>query len=312
MNRNGQSVDAETRRGLLYGSAACLSWGLFPLYFRALKSVPALEIAAHRMVGCVVFLAAGSALVGRLPSPRVWIASWRRVAIHGFTAVVLACNWLLYVWAVNAGRTLEASLGYFINPLMNVVLGMLFLGEKLTRWQRVAVALATVGVGVLVVGLGQLPWVPLLIGGTFAIYGLVRKVARMDPLLGLLGESALLMPVALGYIAVLEQSGRGVMSSGTPWIKGLILLAGAITAVPLIWYTAGVRKLPLSTMGLLQYLSPSGQFLVAVGLFGERFTRVHALAFACIWSALMVYTAESFRRSRARAAVAAVPLASQG
>ena len=291
-------ADHQTRLGLFYGSAACLTWGLFPLYIRAIKVVPPLEIAAHRMVGSALFLAIITAALRRLPPPNLWFASWRRVGAHAFTTVVLAFNWLLYVWAVNAGRTLEASLGYFINPLVSVLLGVVFLGESLSRRQKLAVGLASAGVLTLLVGLGRPPWVSLLIAVTFAIYGLVRKVARMDPLLGLLGETVLLMPLALAYIIWLEKSGVGAIGSGSPTIRTLLLLAGAITAIPLIWFTAGVRRLPLSTMGLLQYIAPTGQFLIAVMLFGERFTPIHALAFGCIWISLVLYSTESFRRSR--------------
>jgi chloramphenicol-sensitive protein RarD len=286
----------ERSTGLAYALAAYLSWGLLPLYFKALKHVPALEILAHRVIWSLVLLAALLAVRG---GRGAFTAPFRngRWAILAVTTALISTNWLVYIWAVNNGRIVEASLGYFINPLVNVLLGVAFLGEGLTRRQRLAIGLAAAGVAVLVVRAGTFPWVSLVLALTFGLYGLVRKRAAIDAVGGLFAETALMAPLAIAFLGSRAAAGTGAFGS-SPGTTALLLAAGAITAMPLVWFTMGVHRLQLSTMGLVQYVAPTGQFLLGVALYREPFTRAHAAAFALIWASLALYTWDALRRVR--------------
>jgi chloramphenicol-sensitive protein RarD len=283
--------------GVAYAAAAYMTWGLFPFYFHALAGVPALEILAHRILWSVVFMTL--LITGR----RRWPAVIRQ--LHGpgtvpalaMSAAFISTNWVVYIWAVNSGRVLEASLGYYINPLVTVVLGVLFLRDPLTRRQKIAVALAGMGVVVLVVRARQVPWVALALAVTFGFYGLIRKRARVDATAGLLTEVWLLAPLAALYVTWLSRAGLGHFGSPTRH-SALLAASGIVTAVPLIWFANGVQRLRLSTVGLLQYLNPTMQFAIAVFAFGEPFTAAHAVAFGCIWISLAIYTAEAVALNR--------------
>ncbi len=284
-------------RGVAYAVSAYLVWGLFPIYFRAFGGVPPPEILAHRIAWSAAFLAAF--VTARL--------RWREIAAQlrsggtllrlAASATLISTNWLVYIWAVESGRVLQASLGYFVNPIVSVVLGVVFLRETLTRRQVVAVALAAAGVLSLAVRVREVPWVALTLAGTFGLYGLVRKRVPVDATAGLLGEVGLLAPLALGYIALLTASGRSHFGDGAAR-TALLASTGIATAVPLLWFGIGVRRLRLSTIGLLQYLNPTVQLAIAVFLFGEPFTAAHAVAFGCIWGSLAVYTAEAVALAR--------------
>jgi chloramphenicol-sensitive protein RarD len=278
-----------------YASAAYLTWGLFPLYFHALAGVPALEILAHRIAWSAIFLTALVTVLRRWGEVLPGLRSPRTLGSLAASAAFISTNWLVYIWAVNSGRVLEASLGYFINPLVTVVLGVLFLRDPLTRLQLVAVALAGAGVAALVARARYVPWVALVLAATFGLYGLVRKRVQVDAMGGLLAEVGILAPLALAYLAWL--GGAGASRFGTGARPSLLLAAsGVVTAVPLIWFAAGVQRLRLSTVGLLQYLNPTVQFAIAVFAFGEHFTSAHAIAFGCIWVSLAIYTAEALTR----------------
>lgn len=287
----------ERARGLAYALAAYLSWGLLPLYFKALRPVPALEILAHRVLWSLALLAGLLAARGGWAAFR---APFRRdkLPLLAVTTALISVNWLVYIWAVQVGRVLEASLGYFVNPLVNVLLGVLFLGESLSGRQRAAVALAGVGVLVLVVRAGTFPWISLVLATSFGLYGLLRKRAAVDPVGGLLGETALLAPPALAYLALRAEAGTGAFGTA-PGVTVLLAAAGVITALPLVWFTLGIHRLRLSTMGLLQYVAPSGQFLLAVLLYREPFGPAHAAAFVFIWASLAIYSWDAWARTRA-------------
>jgi chloramphenicol-sensitive protein RarD len=288
-----------TRVGLLYATAAYLTWGLFPVYFRLLQGVPAPEILCHRIVWSAAFTGLLVTALRRWPSVVDQLRAPGTLPRLAASAVFISANWLIYIWAVNAGRVLEASLGYFVNPLLSVLLGVVFLRESLSRVQAAAVALAGAGVAALVVRAGHVPWVALALALTFGLYGLVRKQVKVDAIAGLLGEVVLLSPLALLYLAFTP----GGQLAPTP--TGLLLAAcGVVTALPLIWFAVGVRRLRLSTIGLLQYLNPTMQFLIAVFAFGERFTPAHALAFGCIWASLALYSADTLLAVRRAAAAA--------
>jgi chloramphenicol-sensitive protein RarD len=288
--------------GLLYALAAYLSWGLLPLYFRALAQVPPLEILAHRIVWSLALLAALTWLLRRGPEALRPLRSRRGFATLCATTSLITVNWLVYIWAVHSHRVLEASLGYFINPLVSVLLGVLFLREPLTRRQKAAVGLAAAGVAVLVARAAAFPWVALVLAASFGTYGLLRKRERIDAVGGLLVETALLAPAAAWWLWRLQAAGQGHFGTA-PRLTWLLAAAGVVTAVPLIWFAQGVLRLRLSTVGLLQYVAPTMQFSIAVFLFHETFTAAHGLAFACIWTALALYSAEALAAVRRNEAV---------
>ncbi len=279
--------------GLAYALGAFLSWGIAPVFFKAVKVVPAFEIACHRALWSMLFLGALVVLNRRWSQLRLLFAQKKLMLVCATTAALIAGNWLLFIWAINAGRMLEASLGYFMNPLVNVVLGVVFLKESLNQRQAIAVALATVGVLFLVLEHGQVPVVSLTLAVSFGLYGLLRKKFHVDPILGLLVETALLTPLALAYVlwkAALGEGAFGTINSSITW---LLIASGVVTAVPLVWFIEGAQRLRLSTLGLMQYIAPTGQFLLAVLVYDEQFTRTHAITFVCIWVSLAVYSLDA-------------------
>jgi chloramphenicol-sensitive protein RarD len=278
--------------------AAFLMWGLFPLYWKRLAGVPALEVVAHRTAWGLVSVAAWVTLRGRWADARAVASRPATVLRLGGSALLIAVNWLLYVWAVAHDHVVEASLGYFVNPLVNVLLGVVVLGERPTRPQWAAVGLAAAGVATLTAWHGRLPWIALALAVSFGLYGLARKTVGADAVVGLLWETALLAPLAVAYLALLERRGSAAFGAAAPGTSALLALGGAVTAVPLVLFALGARALPLSTVGLLQYLSPSLQFLLAVLVFREPFTPAHAATFACIWAALAILTVDLRRRLR--------------
>jgi chloramphenicol-sensitive protein RarD len=292
------------RAGLAFGLGASLAWGFVPAYFKLLKHVPPLQVLSHRVVWSVLFL--GFLLAGQRRGREVLACArqGRTLLLLSASTVMIAANWYVFIWAVEAGRVMEASLGYFINPLVNVLLGMLFLKERLRRGQAAGLCLAAVGVVVLAVWVGAPPWASLALALSFGFYGLLRKVAHIGPLVGLSVETALLLPLALAALALGWGShGHDVLGHATATAWGartcvLLVLAGVVTAVPLLWFAAAAQRLRLATLGFLQYLAPTCQFLLAVFAYGEPFTRVHAVSFGLIWAALAVYSLDSLRAYR--------------
>jgi chloramphenicol-sensitive protein RarD len=285
--------------GIAYAAGAYVCWGLFPLYFRSLHGVPAPEILAHRIAWSVAFLLLVVTVRRHWPELKRQLSPGvvGRLAI---SAVLISTNWLIYIWAVNAAHVLDASLGYFVNPLVSVLLAVIFLREPLSRRQIAAIALAAVGVLFLVIRVGRFPWVALSLALTFGLYGLIRKRVPVDATVGLLTEVLVLAPLALGYLGLLGESGHSHFLE-TPGRTALLASAGIVTAVPLLWFANGVRRLRLSTVGLLQYLNPTIQFTIAVLIFGEPLSPAHRFAFACIWVALAIYTSEALGLGRRKA-----------
>jgi chloramphenicol-sensitive protein RarD len=297
---------ARTRAGLFLGFGAYLLWGVLPLYFKALAAVDPVEIVAHRILWSLLFLAALATHWSRWNAIRTALRTPKVLGLLAVTAVLIGVNWLVYIWAVLNGHVLAGSLGYYLNPLANVLLGVVLLKEKLTRAQTFAVVLAGLGVAVLAAGAGTGLWISLTLAVSFASYGFLRKVAPVDSLEGLSIETVILAPLALGWVLWLSskgQSGLG-LDTQTAW---LLVAAGAITAVPLLLFTAAAKRLPYSTLGFLQYIAPSLQFLLAVLLFGEKLTVPHIICFAAIWTALAIFAVEGVRLGRraARARAAA-------
>jgi len=290
--------EAEARRGVAFGLSAYLLWGFLPVYFKLLGEVLPAEVVAQRVLWSVVFLA-GLILVRRRWSPlRAALGDPKALQILAVSALLIGANWLIYIWAIGARHVLETSLGYFLNPLVNVLMGVLLLKERLTRAQGVAVGLAALGVSVLAVGAASGLWISLSLAGTFATYGLLRKIAPVESLEGLTVETLLLAPLACLYLLWLGM--RGGMMFGTGLDLSLLLaLGGVVTAVPLLLFAAGARRLRYSTLGLLQYVAPTIQFLLAVLAFGEPLTTAHLICFALIWTGLAVYAVDGLRRASA-------------
>lgn len=295
---------AAARRGVMAVTTAFVIWGLFPLYLRPLTHVPALEILAHRVAWCLLFVFGWLAWKGRLKEVGAAVRDAGVLARLVLSATLIAVNWGLYVWAVSNERVLEASLGYFIGPLVNVMLGVVALQERLNPRQWTAVALAGVGVGWLTVAAGGLPWVSLALALSFGIYGLVRKVVNVAAVPGLAIETLLLAPVALAFLAWLESRGTGAFGQAPLQVSLLLAGSGLITALPLALFATGARLIPYSVVGIIQYIGPTLQLLLGVFLYGEPFAGARAVGFCIIWTGIAVFVADSSLRSR-RAAVPA-------
>jgi chloramphenicol-sensitive protein RarD len=284
--------------GLAAAVGAFALWGLFPLYLKPLSGIPALEIMAHRIVWCCLLVFAWLALRGELGAVRRALAdpvSRKRLTL---SAALISVNWLIYVWAVTNGHTVEASLGYFINPLLNVVLGVFVLKERLNRAQWFAVTLAAIGVAYLTAITGRPPWIALALAASFGLYGLIRKVVAVESVPGLATETLLLAPFAVALLLWAEAQGSGALGHSTPAVTALLLGSGLATALPLTLFAFGARLIPLSTLGLVQYVGPTLQFLIGVLVFHEPFPRARAVGFVLIWAALAVYAADGVWRSR--------------
>ena len=298
------SAAAIDRKGLIVTSLTFLLWGVVPLYWYLLQAVPSFQIIAHRIVW------SGLLVVGWLVL-RNGLGWWRKIreqpralATLALSSLFIAFNWGLYIWAVNAGHVVETSLGYFINPLINVLMGVVLLRERLNSAQWVAVAFALLGVAWLTVQSGSPPWIALGLAFSFAMYGLLRKLISVDAVAGLGVESVYLFLPALAYLVWCEMgNGGGFLHGFGAWNGLLLIFGGVVTAVPLIGFAYGVRRIPLSVVGLLQYIAPSIQFLIGVFVFKEEFGADSALGFAAIWVGLIVFASDGLWRSRRRPAM---------
>lgn len=293
MRRVAHEVDL---RGLAFAVAAYSWWGLGPIYFKAVRHVAPLEILAHRVIWSFVALLILVSLRRRWDALRSAIRHRPTLLILFATSAIVSSNWFIFIWAITHDRVLEASLGYFINPLVNVLLGFVVLKERLTPTEWFAVAIAAAGVAWLTATSGVVPWISLALAVTFALYGLLRKIARVDSLEGLTIETGTVLAVAAGYLALLELRGEAAFLSVSAATDVLLLLAGVVTATPLIWFAIAVKRLKLATIGILQYISPTFQFALAVFAYGEPFDRTRFFAFAVIWISLAMYTGDNLKR----------------
>jgi chloramphenicol-sensitive protein RarD len=287
--------------GVIYAGAAFLIWGLAAVYWKELRSVPPLEIIAHRVAWSFIFLLPLIVLQRQWAEFVAILQNLQMLLILLTSAILVAANWLLYVWAVNNDHLLQASLGYYINPLVNVVLGMVFLRERLRPPQILAVMLATTGVIYLTVQYGQFPWIAICLAMSFGFYGLIRKVAPVSPLVGLAVETLLISLPAIGYLIYLDFQGTGSIFRVSLNFDLLLMGCAPLTAVPLLFFTAGAKRLYLSTLGLMQYIGPSGMFLLAVFYYHEPFSTAQVWTFIMIWTALVIYSTDSviyYRRER--------------
>ncbi len=275
-------------RGILFSLMAFTSWGCLPLFWRLLASQGPMDILAHRVFWSLPFALALTVLLKK-PSVRAVFASRTVFLSILLSGTLIGVNWGVYIWAVNTHRNIEASLGYYMNPLFSMALGFLFLRERPTRLQWVAIACATLGIGIRLAGYGRFPLTALVLMGTFGFYGLVKKRAGLDTLTALAGETLLLSPLALGYILLLAAKGSGGLMSGDPKVLALLVLSGPITALPLWWFALGARSIPLSMVGFFQFISPTLQLLLGVFVFGEAFGPENAVSFGFIWGSLLLY-----------------------
>jgi chloramphenicol-sensitive protein RarD len=288
MNGDRSSTDTHPRTGFVLGLAAYALWGVLPLYFKAIAAVPPFDIVAHRVLWSLPFLALLILVSRGWPKVRAAIARRRTVGMLALTALLIGGNWLLYVYAVTSGHILAASFGYYLNPLANVLLGRFVLHERLSRLQWIAVAIAAAGISVLAAGVMSQLWLSLSLCISFALYGLLRKIVAADAMTGLAVETAILFPLALLWLGIRGASGAPVIGSNATEAT-LLVLAGIVSTTPLLLFTAAARRLPYSTLGMLQFIAPTLQFLIAVVLYGEPFTRAHAIAFTAIWAAVAVF-----------------------
>ena len=303
MNREtSTAVDRNARQGFVLGVAAYGLWGVLPLYFKALRSIDSVDIVAHRIVWSAPVLAALLSFSGGWGEVREALRNRRVVLLLTVTALLIGGNWLLYVYAVNSGHILAGSLGYYLNPLANVLLGRVVLKERLSWLQWAAVALAAAGISALAIGALSQLWISLTLCVSFATYGLLRKIAPVDAVAGLAIETAILLPLAAGWL--LWSLAAGTPIFGTSQLHFvLIAFAGVVTATPLLLFTAAAKRLRYSTLGMLQFLAPTLQFLLAVSVYGEPFTNAHAIAFGAIWAALALYVLAIVRHARASVTV---------
>ena len=287
-----------TSRGFTAAAAAFAIWGVFPLYFHPLRQISPFQVIAHRVVWSCVFVLVWTAMRGELSTVRTTLANRSVVWRLAVTATLITINWLVYVWAVTNGHVVESSLGYFINPLVNVLLGVALLSERLTRGQWTAVALAANGVAYLTIVAGSPPWIALTLAFSFGFYGLIRKTAQVESLPGLATETLVLLPFAVGYLLWCESGGTGALGHSGPAITALLIGSGPLTAIALFLFGYGARLLPYSTVGVLQYIAPTLQLASGVFALHERFERTHAVGFALIWTALLIYAGEGLWLSR--------------
>ncbi|MFB9137360.1 EamA family transporter RarD [Vibrio olivae] len=288
----------QAKQGVLLAIAAYIMWGIAPIYFKTVAHVSALEILSHRVVWSFVFLAV------LMHSGRRWrgfveiFRTKTKLVYMLATSLLIGCNWLVFIWAINANHMLDASLGYYINPLINVVFGMLFLGERLRKMQWLAVFLAACGVLIQLIAFGSVPMVAFALAMTFALYGLLRKKVAVDAQTGLFIETLLLLPVAAIYLWQFADSSTNNMFHNSWSLNWLLIAAGIVTTLPLLCFTGAATRLKLSTLGFFQYIGPSFMFVLAVAIYGETFSMDKAITFAFIWGALLIFSADGFAHSK--------------
>lgn len=294
---------SSVNRGLLYGIGAYAAWGIFPLYWKMLRQVAVIEVISHRVLWSSVMLLAYVAIRGQAPSLRSSLATPGVVRVYALASALIAVNWLCFIWAVSAGFIVEASLGYFINPLLSMLIGVFVLGERLRRAQWAAVALAATGVLYITVTHGTLPWISLLLATTFATYGLVKKRAPLGSVHGLAVETGLLAIPALAVLVWSDVFAGGAFLHGEPSVDAMLVGAGAVTIAPLLMFASAAQRIPLLWIGILQYIAPTLQLVIGVLVYGEAFPRERAVGFSFVWAALLLFAVDGVRAHRAAAVV---------
>jgi chloramphenicol-sensitive protein RarD len=287
------------KKGILYAFGAYSIWGLVPIYWKLIKHVPAIQLIGHRIIWSFILLAIVLFAVRKILELRALASDIKIIRIYSIAAVLMGANWFIYVWSVNAGYIVEASLGYFINPLLSVLLGVIFLRERLRLFQWVSVGLAAAGVVYLTVAYGRLPWISLGLAFTFGFYGLVKKIAPLNPLNGLTLETGILFIPALLFLVYQDRIGQGAFLHTGLGSDLLMAGAGIITTIPLLMFASAARRIPLTTIGIMHYITPTCQFLLGVLVYREAFSSAQAIGFGIIWVALIIFGAEGFISRRA-------------
>jgi chloramphenicol-sensitive protein RarD len=285
-------------KGIIYGVGAYLLWGFFPIYFKLVKAAPPIQILGHRIVWSFLFLGGIILVTQQLNAFKQASANWRTVVIYTIAAIFLSINWLTYIYAVNTDQVIESSLGYFINPLVSVIFGVVFLRERLRNMQWLSVGIAAMGVAYLTWDYGRLPWIALVLAVTFGLYGLIKKTAPLGALYGLTLETGVLLLPALAFLIWVWFQGESAFSSAGVGFDLLLAALGVITAVPLLMFGAAARRIPLTMVGLLQYIAPTCQFLLGVLVFQEPFSPSRLVGFAIIWTALALFWFEGYLHHR--------------
>lgn len=285
-------------KGIVNGLAAYILWGFFPIYWKLLHEVPALQVIGHRIAWSFVLLILVILLTGQWNAFRIVALAPKTIAIYSVAAILLSVNWLVYVWGVNAGFIVETSLGYFINPLISVLLGVVFLRERLRTLQWFPVGLAALGVLYLTLAYGRLPWIALSLAFSFGIYGLVKKLAPLGSLYGLTLETALVFPIALMYLTFAGIAGTGAFLQQGALTDLLLIGTGVVTSIPLLMFASAARQIPLTMIGVLQYIAPTLQFLIGVFLYHEPFDRSRLIGFGLVWLALAIFWVENYLAHR--------------
>lgn len=284
--------------GFIYGIAAYVLWGVLPLYWKLLDEISATEILAHRILWSFVFMWAILSFNGQLKGCIQALKDRSNIVRILCATILITINWGLYIWAVTSGHILESSMGYYMNPLIVVVLGVVILKEKLNIWQIVSLIMAAVGVCIITISYGQIPWVSLMLALTFALYGLMKKTIQVGSAIGLGLETAFLMPLVLSYIIIRQASGIGALGSISTATTFILVGSGVVTALPLLWFAKGAKRIPLSSIGFLQYISPTISLLLGVFVYKERFTQTHMLSFGFIWCGLIIYSISQVNQMR--------------
>jgi len=297
-------------KGIWYAVAAYGIWGLFPLYWKLLNEVPALELIGHRIGWSFLLLIAVTVLTRQWTAFRAAAFKPRTLRLYAVSAALISLNWLTYIWAVNAGLVVESSLGYFINPLVSVMLGVVFLHERLRPWQWFSVGLAVLGVAAAAVGYGSFPWIALTLACSFGVYGLVKKKSPLPSLQGLTLETGIAFTPALLYLLYLDRTGKGAFLHTDALSTWLMVGAGLVTTIPLLLFSSAAQRVPLATMGILQYITPSMLFLLGIFLYHETFSTARAIGFCLVWAALLIFWIDTFLTHRAKRAQVSSPAVS--
>jgi chloramphenicol-sensitive protein RarD len=286
-------------KGILYGIGAYILWGFFPIYWKFLRDVPALQVIGHRIAWSFILLALYVVITKQWNEFRLVAFTWKTIGIYAIASVLLSFNWLIYVWGVNAGFIVETSLGYFINPLLSVLLGVIILRERLRPMQWVPVGLAALGVIYLTVVYGRPPWIALSLAFSFGFYGFVKKLSPLGSLYGLTLETAIVFPVALIYIMFVGLTGSGAFLESGIKIDLFLIGAGVVTTIPLLMFASAAKQIPLTVVGLLQYIAPTLQFLIGVFVYKEPFSFTSFIGFGIVWLALIIFAVENYLANRA-------------
>lgn len=285
-------------KGIWSGIAAYVLWGVFPLYWKQVHQVPALEVIGHRIGWSFTFLILYVVVTGQWKEFRAVAFTRKTLGIYFIASVLLTLNWLIYVWGVNAGFIVETSLGYFINPLLSVLLGVIFLRERLRPMQWVPVGIAAIGVAYLTFVYGRLPWIALSLAFSFGFYGFVKKLSPLGSLYGLTLETGLAFPFALAYLIFLQAAGSSAFLHDGTTVDLFLVGAGLVTTIPLLLFASAAKQIPLSIVGLLQYIAPTLQFMIGVFVYKEPFDQSHLIGFAIVWTALIIFAVESYISNR--------------